>query len=73
MNLFKQRKNKRFTYTPRHLKNKDEEEKQHSLEAQWNDLKATNKRKSSFLTSPTFLVLFLIAVIVLMYVLGRYE
>jgi type VI protein secretion system component VasF len=70
--LFKQRKNKRFNYKPRFLK--DEREKvEKNLESQWQEIRASKKRKGSILTSLPFLVLFLIAVLVLFYILSQYE
>jgi type VI protein secretion system component VasF len=70
--LFEQRKNKRFNYTSRHFQEK-ENEKEHSLESQWNEAKQANKRKSSKFVSLPFLVLFLITVLVILYILGSYE
>jgi hypothetical protein len=72
VNLFKQRKNKRFNYTPRHLK-KDESQIGSSLESQWEQVKASNKRKRSIFTSLPFLVLFLITVLIVLYLLNQYE
>ncbi len=72
MNLFKQRKNKRFTYTPRHQK-ENESDDTRNLEAQWEEVKSLNKRKQKrFITLP-LLVLFLIAILVIWYILSRYE
>jgi hypothetical protein len=65
-------KNKRFNYKPRYQKETVEPLKE-DFRSKWEELKPTNKRRSSIFTSPIFLVLFLISVIVLMYVLGRYE
>ena len=69
-NLFKQRKNKRFSYAPRHLKEKDNNTQ--GLESQWREARKTNKRKRNIFTSLPFLALFLISVLVLLYILGRY-
>jgi len=70
--LFEQRKNKRFNYTPRH-RHENEDNSERSLESQWDEVKKTNKRKSSVFTTLPFLVLFLITVLVLLYILSRYE
>lgn len=72
MGFFKQRQNKRFNYKSRLQNDKDNTYKV-DLESQWEDIKAANKRKKNIFTSPLFLVSFLIAVLILMYVLGRYE
>lgn len=61
-----------FNYKPR-FQNKDEATSQADLQTKWQDLKHTRKRKKSFLTSPLFLVLFLIAILVLIYILSQYE
>jgi len=70
--FFKQRKNKRFSYTPKHLRNQDDTTKK-SVEAQWEEVRAANKRKKSIFTTLPFLVLFLIGVLVILYILSRYE
>lgn len=72
MNLFKQRQPKRFTYTPKHNINAEQGSKQ-QLEAHWNDVKMSNKRKKSVFTSLPVLLFFLIAIFVLFYILKRYE
>lgn len=72
MNLFKQRQPKRFTYTPKHNINEEQGSKQ-QLEAHWNDVKMSNKRKKSVFTSLPVLLFFLIAIFVLFYILKRYE
>ncbi|OMP30454.1 hypothetical protein BKM32_13845 [Mangrovimonas sp. DI 80] len=72
MNLFGQRKNKRYSYTPKHLKN-EEKEARDTMESQWKEVRNANHRKKSFLISLPFLVLFLITVLVLLYILSRYE
>ncbi len=72
VNLFKQRKNKRFTYTPRHLKENETDDTK-SLESQWKDAKSLNKRKTNPFATLPFLVLFLIAILIVLYILSRYE
>lgn len=70
LNLAKQKRT--FNYKPRFQSN-DEASNQADLQTKWQDLKHARKRKSSFLTSPLFLVLFLIAILVLIYILSQYE
>jgi len=70
--IFKQRKNKQFSYKPKFQKNSTIEDDS-SFQNKWEELKKSRKRKSSILLSPMILVVFLIAIIILMYVLGRYE
>lgn len=72
MSLFTQRKNKQFNYKPKHL-NKGETDARDSLASQWDRIKTEGKRKKSFLTSLPFLVLFLIVVLIVFYILSRYE
>lgn len=69
--MFKQRKNKRFNYKPRHTN--EEAKKKETLEAQWQRIKIENKRKTTVFNSISFLILVLIAVLVLSYILGSYE
>ncbi|WP_223034042.1 hypothetical protein [Hanstruepera marina] len=61
-----------FNYKPR-FQDKNHDIDQADLQTKWQDLKQTRKRKNSFLTSPLFLVLFLIAMLVLIYILSQYE
>jgi len=70
--MFKQQKNKRFNYKPRHINNNTQGDKE-SLEEQWQKLKTDNKRKTSVFNSMTFLILLLLAILILSYVLGSYE
>ena len=70
--IFKQRKSKQFKYKSKYqgdnIENSTDDD-----QSGWNELKSSRKRKSSIFSSPLILVLFLIAIVVLMYVLGRYE
>ena len=68
MTLFKQRKIRSFNYTSRFQK-----EEERNLETQWKAVRASNKRKRNIFTSMPFLVLFLIAVLILLYLLNQYE
>ena len=70
--IFKQRKNKKFNYKPKYQNSKTEEIKS-DFRSEWENLKNSRKRKSGIFSSPIVLVLFLIGMLVLMYVLGRYE
>ena len=71
VNLFNQRRNKSFSYTPKHQREQDKTQKE-ALSSQWDGIRRTSKRKGSFLSSLTVMVLFLIAVLVLLYILGSY-
>ncbi|MBU2940718.1 hypothetical protein KO494_14310 [Lacinutrix sp. C3R15] len=70
--IFKQRKNKSFNYTPRHLR-EQEQAKKEDLASKWEEIRGTSKRKGSFFSSLPIMVLFLIAVLVLLYILGGYQ
>lgn len=72
MTLFKQRKIRAFNYTPRFQK-EETKEVERSLETQWKIVRASNKRKRNIFTAMPFLVLFLIAVLILLYLLNQYE
>ena len=72
MNLFKQHRNKTFSYRPRH-QSEQELNKNDNLESEWQDLRKSSKRKKSIFTTLPFMVLFLIAILVLLYILSRYE
>jgi type VI protein secretion system component VasF len=70
--LFKQRKNKQFNYKPRFLK-EERDDLERNLESQWKVVKTSSKRMRNIFTTMPFLVLFLIAVLVLFYLLNQYE
>lgn len=69
--MFKQRKNKRFSYKPRFNESEDKKSKA-NFEAKWNEARRETQRRGSFLTSLPALVIMLIAIIILMYVLDGY-
>lgn len=71
MALFEQRKNRQFNYTPRFLKERENVEG--SLNSQWKEVKTSTKRKRSIFTSLPILVLFLIALLIVLYLLNQYE
>ena len=73
MTLFKQRKIRTFNYTPRFQKEEAKDEVERSLETQWKTVRSSSKRKQNIFTSIPFLVLFLIAVLILLYLLNQYE
>jgi len=70
--IFKQRKSKQFKYKSKYqsdtIENPDID-----VQSGWEELKNSRKRKPSIFSSPLVLVLFLIVIVVIMYVLGRYE
>lgn len=70
--IFKQRKGKQFDYKPKYQSD-NTENTDDDIQSGWDELKNSRKKKSSIFSSPLVLVLFLIAIVVLMYVLGRYE
>lgn len=72
MSLFNQRKNKTFNFTAKY-QNKKAESATGNLASKWEEIRSTSKRKESKLRSLPIMVLFLIAILVLLYVLSRYE
>ena len=70
MSLFQQRKNKRFNYIPRHLKNAKGED---NLKSQWDTVRRQGKHKTKRTLSLPVLLVILGMIIVLWYVLIHYE
>ncbi len=68
--MFNQRKNKKFNYKPR-FQDSGEQTIKEDFESKWNAAKPNSKRRKGFSSLPTMIV-FLIAVIVLMYILNGY-
>jgi cytoskeletal protein RodZ len=68
VNLFKQRQPKRFSYTPRHLK-EHHKDKSYEFDPQWRQKTQRKKKTSSLLV----LMIILGMVIVIWYVLSNYE
>lgn len=68
MNLFKQRRPKRFRYIPRHLR-EGSENKPDGFDAQWHEM---TRRKRRTLGLPGLIIIFAV-VIVLWFVLSHYE
>ncbi|WP_188466495.1 hypothetical protein [Bizionia arctica] len=70
MAIFK--KNRQFNIKPK-FQNETDDSLEQDLQSKWQDLKQSKTRQSSILTSPLYMVLFLIALIVLWYFLSGYE
>lgn len=68
--MFQQRKNKRFNYIPRRLRDETQEE---DLKTQWESVRRDGKHKSKGRLSLPILVLILGMIIVLWYILTQYE
>lgn len=68
--LFK--KDRQFNIKPKH-QNETDEKGNEDFQSKWQDLKRTRKRKNNIFTSPWYMVLFLIALLVLWYYLSGYE
>lgn len=71
MAFFKQRKNKRFNYTPRYLR----EQKDNSIEEIESKLREERfsvKRKGNIMTTLPVLIILFVVVLILMYVLEGY-
>ena len=66
--MFKQRKNKRFSYKPR-FQDSSEQKSKDDFEAKWNEARRQTQRRGSILTSLPFLIIMLIAIVILMYIL----
>ena len=69
--MFKQRKNKRFSYKPR-FQDSSEQKSKDDFEAKWNEARRQTQRRGSILTSLPFLIIMLIAIVILMYILDGY-
>lgn len=69
--MFNQRKNKRFSYKSR-LQDSDNRKSKDDLEAKWNEIKSSSKRRGNFLTSLPFLIIMLVLLFVLIYILEGY-
>lgn len=70
LSLFQQRKHKRFTYIPRHLRESKEDE---DLKTKWETLRGTGKHKSKKGTSLVLLLVGLGMIIALWFILTHYE
>jgi len=47
--------------------------KNDNLESQWQDIRKSSKRQKNIFTTLPFMVLFLITILVVFYILSRYE
>jgi len=72
VNLFKQRKNKTFRYIPKQKENQAFL-KNDKLESQWQEIRKSSKRQKNIFTTLPFMVLFLITILIVFYILSRYE
>ncbi|MCX7550025.1 hypothetical protein [Xanthomarina sp. F2636L] len=70
MAIFK--KNRQFNIKPKYQKDTDASQEK-DIQSKWHELKQARTRKSSILTSPWYMVLFLIVLLVLWYFLSGYE
>ena len=68
--LFK--KNRQFSVKPKH-QNKTDGKEEAGIQSKWHELKQSRRPKSNILTSPWYMVLFLIVVLVLWYYLSGYD
>ena len=69
--VFKQRKNKRFNYTPR-FQESEKENSSEGFETKWSEVKQVNRRRSRGFKSLPVMIVMLIAVLILMYILNGY-
>ncbi|WP_179351939.1 hypothetical protein [Winogradskyella vidalii] len=69
--MFKQRKNKRFTYKPR-FQDSEETKLKDGLESKWSEVKGTSKRSGSQLNTLVVLVVMLFSIFILYYILEGY-
>ncbi|RCW92272.1 hypothetical protein DFQ08_102295 [Winogradskyella arenosi] len=69
--MFKQRKNKRFTYKSQ-LQDSDKSKSKDDFETLWNEANSSNKHRGSVLTSLPALIIILVLILVLIYVLDGY-
>jgi len=69
--VFKQRKNKKFNYTPR-FQDSENKSSSEAFEAKWNEAKQGNRKQNRGFRSLPVMIVMLIAVIILMYVLNGY-
>ncbi len=68
MNLFNQRKNKRFNYVPKHLKDSETD-----IKSQWNSIRGNGKHKSKTSSRLIFLLVVLGMIIAVWLLLEHYE
>lgn len=69
--MFNQRKNKRFSYKSR-IKDSKKIKSKDDLEAKWDEMRDSTKRRGNILSSLPVLIIILASLFVLMYMLNRY-
>ena len=69
--LFKQRKNKKFSYKPR-FQNSESSLNKEDFESKWGEIRQGSKKRGRVFSSLPVMLVMLIAVIVLMYILNGY-
>lgn len=72
MSLFQQRKNKRFGYIPRHLRN-SQSNSDENIKSQWETVRKQGKYKSKSANKLVFLLIVLGMIIATWLVLEHYE
>lgn len=66
------KRNRQFNIKSK-FQNQIDEDQDLDIESKWHELKQSRTRKKHILTSPWYMVLFLIAILVLWYYLSGYE
>ncbi|QXP79607.1 MULTISPECIES: hypothetical protein [Winogradskyella] len=69
--MFKQRKNKRFTYKSQ-LQDSDKSKSKDDFETLWNEANGGNKQRGSALKSLPIQIIILVLIFVLIYILDGY-
>ena len=72
MNLFQQRKNKRFSYTPRHLRD-SESSLDDNIKSQWETVRSRGKKGSKSSNKLILLLIVLGMIIAVWLILNHYE
>jgi len=72
VSLFQQRKNKHFSYTPRHLKD-SESNSDENIKSQWETVRSTGKYRSKSSNKLVMLLIVLGMIIAVWLILNNYE
>ncbi len=72
MNLFQQRKNKRFSYIPKHLR-ESQDKSGENIKSQWESIRNKGKYKSNPTNKLVVLLIILGMIIVVWFILNQYE
>lgn len=72
MNLFQQRKNKRFGYIPRHLR-ESESNSDENFKSQWDSVRGRGKKRSNSSSKLVLLLIVLGMIIAVWLILNNYE